>query len=587
MPNPTDEIKQRLDLAELIGEYVRLKQVGANFKANCPFHNEKTPSFIVSPEKGIWHCFGCGKGGDHFSFIQNIEGVEFPEALRILAVRAGVRLEYHNPEQHNQKTRLLDLLKSLTQYWQKLLAEDPRAAFVREYLDKRGVSSSTIKEFLLGWAPESWDEAIRFLQSQNYSLKEIAEAGVSVTGDRGKPYDRFRNRLMFPIRDVHGNVVGFTGRKMNEADQGGKYVNSPATAVYNKSQILYNLDLAKTEIKRLDYAILVEGNMDAISCYQAGTKNTVAISGTALTEEQIKLLKRYTTNIMIAFDADPAGTQANLKGIDLAWRAGLNVKVISITSGKDPDDLIKEDPAKWRLAIKEAYNFMDYAFKAILAGLDLSRVDHKKTAAKKILPLIKNLGDEVEKSHYLRKLGDSLGVTEEALSKSLLAIKTTPGTQAKRPDNPWQQPMIDQNRLIAEHLLSLLLKFPEQLAQAINHVEPAMIHHLPAQKLYTELIIYYNKSHNSSVLELLSQFSTQDQGYLDQLTLLTGEDFNDPMPGVIDREIMQAVARLSENHWRQKVQHLSRLMAQAEKSGNTVAIDLLSQELNEVFKKLK
>lgn len=586
MLNSTEEIKQRLDLAELIGEYVRLKQVGANFKACCPFHNEKTPSFVVSPDKGIWHCFGCGKGGDHFSFIQNIEGVEFPEALRILAGRAGVKLEYHNPEQHNQKTRLLDLNKAVMEHWHQLLLTDTAAAGVREYLSKRQLKPEIIEQFGLGYAADSWDEAIRYLQSQGFTLKEMDSAGVTVAGERGQPYDRFRHRLIFPIRDVHGSVAGFTARKLREEDHGGKYVNSPGTDIYNKSQILYNLDLAKVEIKRLDYAILVEGNMDAIACYQTGTKNTVAISGTALTEEQIKLLKRYTNNIMIAFDADPAGTQANLKGIDLAWRNGLNVKVVSITSGKDPDDLIKEDPAKWRQAVKEAYNFMDYAFKAILANLDLTRVDHKKTAAKKILPLIKNLGDEVEKSHYLRKLSEILGVDEAALSKSLSGLKTVPGPKDK-PLDAFQQAAIDQNRLVAEHLLSLLIKFPEQLAQVTNHLEPEMIHYGPAQKLYTELIIYYNKSHHSGESDLLKELEPSNRDYFNQLTLLIGEEFNNPTPASINREILQTVGRLTENHWRKKTQDLNRLLVLAQKSGNTVEMDVLSQQLNEVLKKLR
>src|SRR3989338_897873 len=356
MANNIEEIKQKVDIVDLLGEYVKLTPAGSNFKANCPFHQEKTASFMVSPERQSWHCFGCGLGGDHFTFIQQIEGVDFPEALRILANRAGVKLESFKPEEHNQKTRLLDLLKALTEYWQKLLWEDPSAGFVRDYLAKRGVAGETAKEYALGYAAESWDNAIKFLQNKGYSLKEIAEAGASMVGEKGRPYDRFRNRLMFPICDVHGNVVGFTGRKMNEEDKGGKYVNSPQTPVYNKSQVLYNLDLAKAEIRRLGYVILVEGNMDALSCYQAGTKNAVAVSGTALTEEQIKLIKRFTNNVMIAFDADAAGLNANLRGVDLAWQAGLNVKVINLSGGKDPDELIKENPDKWKESVKKSQN---------------------------------------------------------------------------------------------------------------------------------------------------------------------------------------------------------------------------------------
>ncbi|MFA6304378.1 MAG: DNA primase [Patescibacteria group bacterium] len=586
MPSDVEDIKNRLDLGDLIGEYVKLTPAGVNFKANCPFHNEKTASFIVSPDKQIWHCFGCGKGGDHFSFIQQLEGLEFPEALRVLAARAGVKLEYRNPEQHNHKTRLLDLNKAIMEHWQNLLAKDPSAQLARDYLQQRQLKEETIKQFCLGYGLEAWDSAVKFLQSKGFTLKEMADAGITVVGEKGRPYDRFRGRLIFPIRDVHGNVVGFTARKLKEEDHGGKYVNSPQTEIYNKSQILYNLDLAKTEIKRLNYAILVEGNMDAIACYQAGTKNAVAISGTALTPEQIKLLKRYTQNVMIAFDADPAGVQANLRGIDLAWQAGLNVKVISMISGKDPDELIRENPDKWRESVKGAYNFMDYAFVAILQGLDLARVDHKKTAAKKILPLIRNLGDEVEKSHYLRKLADILGVNEESLANTLSAIKVAPSLQPIK-EKTRQSEEIDHNRTLAEHLLALLVKFPHQLKEVAQHLEPAMLNYQPAARLYTELIIHYNKNHHLPETELLKDFDSEQPGYLDQLFLLVGEEFINPTPDLLNHEILSAVKRLKDNHIRARLQHIAWALKQAEQAGQTDEVSRLIQESTNLSRQLK
>jgi len=266
---------------------------------------------------------------------------------------------------------------------------------VRDYLKQRAVSEATASLFNLGYAKDEWEDGIKYFQQKGFSLKEVADTGLSVINAKGKPYDRFRGRLIFPIRDVHGNTVGFTARKMKEADQGGKYVNSSQNLIYNKSGILYNLDLARQEIKRLNYAILVEGNMDALSSYQAGTKNVIAVSGTALTEDQITLLKRYSINVMISFDADVAGTKANLRGIDLAWQAGFNVKVIHLPVGQDPDDLIKQSPEQWKRLVKQASNFMDYIFQVTFQELDLSRVDHKKLAAKKILPIIKKIPDGV------------------------------------------------------------------------------------------------------------------------------------------------------------------------------------------------
>lgn len=584
MSNPVDEIKQRLDVAELIGEYLKLKPAGANFKALCPFHNEKTPSFIINSEKQIWHCFGCGKGGDIFSFIQNIEGVEFPEALRILANRAGVRLESFKPEEHNHKTRLLDLLRALAEHWQNLLASDARAKEVRDYLRLRQLKEETIREFSLGYALDEWDEAIKFLQSKGYSLKEMADSGVTASGEKGRPYDRFRHRLIFPIRNVHGNVVGFTARKLREEDQGGKYINSPQAVIYNKSDVLYNLDLAKTEIKRLGYAILVEGNMDVLAAYQSGTRNVVAVSGTALTREQIKLLKRFTLNVMIAFDADVAGTQANLRGIDLAWQAGLNVKVIKIPAGKDPDELIKNNPEGWRVCIREAYNFMDYVLETTLKDLDLTRVDHKKLAAKKILPLVAKLGDSVEQSHYVRKLAETLGVAEEAIFNALAGFKNK---EQIKPEKPTALLAVDQSRLVAEHLLALILKFPGQLEMIIQRLEPEMIQYQPSSELYRELIIYYNKHHHLAIEQLIKEFNQPQADYLNQLSLLIEEDFSSDTPDLLNYEITQSVNRLKNFYFKNRLKEISQLLVQAEKAGDQPRVLELSQEFMQLTRQLQ
>lgn len=579
--NPTDEIKQRLDIVDLIGEYVKLKPAGSNLRALCPFHNEKTPSFMVSPEKQIWHCFGCGKGGDHFTFIQELEGLEFPEALRILAQRAGVKLVYQNPEFHNHKTRLLDLCRLSADYWHGLLTGDQSADFVRKYLAERQLTPETVNEFSLGYAKNDWEDLIKYLQSKDYTLKEIADAGLSVPGKQERPYDRFRNRLIFPIRDVHGNVVGFTSRKMSEEDPGGKYVNSPQTQIYNKSQILYNLDLAKQEIKRLNYAILVEGNMDAIASYQAGIKNTVAVSGTSLTDEQIKLLKRYTLNVMIAFDADVAGAKANLRGIDLAWQAGLNVKVIHLPEGQDPDDLIRESKDKWKEAVKAADNFMDYIFTVTFKDLDLSRVDHKKLAAKKILAVVAKMGDEVERSHYLKKLADKLSVSEEALVKSLPGANNA----AQKPKNEEQKTesiRVNKEQIVAEYLLALLIKFPEQIQSVSQRLTPEMITHIPSAELYKDLIIYYNKDQSFSFDDFKKGLNQDRADYLNQLSLLIDETFYQDKPDLISYEMVQMVGRLTEFYKKSRTKIIVEQIGLAEKAGDSEAVNQFSEELNKL-----
>ena len=303
---PSEEIKSKLDIVEVIRDYIKLQQAGANWRAQCPFHREKTPSFMVSQERQIWHCFGCGKGGDVFSFVQDIEGLSFVEALRLLAPKAGVTLKRQDPKLVSQRNRLLDIIDLSRRYFHKLLMESPSAKMAREYLAGRGLKTEDLEEWQIGYSPDSWDTILNFLKSRGYKENEIFLAGMVIKGqNRPGFYDRFRGRIMFPINDVNGNTVAFTARVSPEKEKEekmGKYINSPQTQVYDKSNILFGLDKARMEIKKADKVILVEGQMDAITAYVNDFKCVVASSGTALTEEQVKILKRYTNNLIISYD---------------------------------------------------------------------------------------------------------------------------------------------------------------------------------------------------------------------------------------------------------------------------------------------
>ena len=324
MPNDVDQIKSRLDVVDVIGEYVSLKQSGQNWKGLCPFHGEKTPSFMVHREKQIWHCFGCGLGGDIFEFIEKFENVDFPEALEILARKAGVELSREvQPGASNKRTRLFQLLSEAVNFYQEQLKSDPGSS-ARQYLASRGVTAESISSFALGYAPAEWDKLANYLRNKGFSLEELIAAGVALKSERGPGiYDRFRDRLLFPIFDVQDRPVGFGGRTLDPGAREAKYINSSQGPVYNKSTILYNLNLAKEHIRSAGYALLVEGYMDVVGCVQAGIKNVVATSGTALTQEQVKLLKRYCNEIRLCFDADLAGQSASERGIDLALAAEL------------------------------------------------------------------------------------------------------------------------------------------------------------------------------------------------------------------------------------------------------------------------
>src|SRR3989344_6178626 len=327
MSSPVELIKERLSITEVIGAYLGLEKAGSNLKAKCPFHNEKTPSFFVSPTRGSYYCFGCGAKGDIFSFVQAFEGLDFMGALKTLASRAGVELIPENPRVRTERERLLSLLDTAVLFFQKSLGENEQA---RAYLSKRGISDETIQSWRVGFAPDSWHACSEFCLQKGFTADEIARAGLSKT-EKGKTYDRFRSRVMFPIFDSAGRAVAFSGRILGkESEQIPKYLNSPETSVFSKSRVLYGFDRAKNEIRRKDFTMLVEGQMDLLMCYQAGFKNTVASSGTAFTREQLEMLKRLSKRVLMVYDADKAGIQASLRSASLALSSGMEVKVAAL-----------------------------------------------------------------------------------------------------------------------------------------------------------------------------------------------------------------------------------------------------------------
>src|SRR3989338_6558560 len=421
MAGQVDEIKARIDIVDLVSEYIRLKQAGTNWRALCPFHNEKTPSFMVSRDKQIWHCFGCSEGGDIFSFIQKMEGLEFPEALRLLAQKAGVKLVSQDPKLASQRNRLLDVCQLAARFWHQVLLESAQAESVRTYLkNQRQINQTTIEDFKLGYAADSWDTLIKFLKNKGFSDQEIFLAGLSVKKERANDfYDRFRGRLMFPINDLHGNQIGFSGRTLKAEEKAGKYINTPQTLIYNKSLVVFNLDKAKEFIKKDNLAVAVEGQMDVLAAWQAGTKNVIATSGTALTLDQLQIIKRYTDSLSIAFDADLAGQSAAKRGIDLALGQELNVKVIVLQQGKDPDECIKNNPGDWLAAVKQAKSIMEYYFEQTLSRVNLHQVEGKKEAAKILLPIIAKIGNKIEQAHWLQKLAELLQVSESVLREKI------------------------------------------------------------------------------------------------------------------------------------------------------------------------
>jgi len=597
--SPVEEIKERLDIADVLSEYVKLIPSGpSRFKVLCPFHHEKTPSLMVSKDRQTWHCFGCGKGGDIFSFVQEIEGSEFPEALRMLAKKANVELKPANPQLHNAKTKLLDILKLTAAFYRKVLTDAEGAKVARDYLTKRGINEDAAEDFQIGYSPTTWDAVLTFLVKKGFKEQDVFDAGLAVKRDKGTGfYDRFRGRLMFPIRDVNGMVVGFGGRILEEAQgdaaSGAKYINTPETLVYGKGRILYGLDQAKQAIKQADLAVLVEGYMDLISSHQAGVNNVVAVSGTALTEQQVKLLKRYTTNLALAFDADLAGGEAARRGIDQALNADLHVKVITIPDAKDPDELIKQDPAKWRNAIAGAQRIVDYSFNRALKGADLTDVDVKKRAAKQLLPVISRLPDPVEQSHYLQELARKLSVSEDSLHDALKKV-VKPKAAAVENDIAEERPVKDRATMVAERVVAIAgFAHPTLFPLLTEQLEPELLPDPDLQALYRQAVLYYSQYHRLDPDGFIQQLGHElplQKPKAEQLVLLSegiisgADDAEREANARI--ELTQGIAFLRRTHIIRELRRIEEALRTAE-AGSGDDADALLRKMSELTGKLR
>jgi DNA primase len=421
-----EEVRSKTDIVELIGEYMPLNKAGRNFRALCPFHSETAPSFMVSAERQIFKCFGCGEGGSVFNFLMKMEGMEFGEALRVLAKRVGVKLRAYQPsEGEKQKQLLYEINHLAAEFYHYLLVNHPAGKPAKDYILGRGITPASLQMFKLGFAPKMWDGLQKYLVvKKKYRVQDLEKAGLviessrrQVTGStsRGHYYDRFRNRLMFSLKDHRGNICGFAGRVLTPDVKEAKYVNTPETPTYHKSDLLYGLSETRGAIKKADQAVLVEGELDAISSYQAGVKNVVAIKGSALTESQIRLIKRFTDNLILALDQDVAGNVAARRGIELADAAGLAVLVVQVQGGKDPDEVAQKNPELWREQVGQAMPVYDYYLASALARHDSGSASGKRQISRELVPVFAKIRNEIVKAHYVKLLAEKLGVPEEAV----------------------------------------------------------------------------------------------------------------------------------------------------------------------------
>ena len=571
------EIKQKLDIASVIGEYLELKKTGMNFRARCPFHHEKTPSFFVSPDRQSFHCFGCGEGGDMFSFIQKIEGVEFPEALRLLAQKAGVTIERFDPRIASQKNRMVDVCEEAAKFWQANLKKDIGKK-ANEYIARRRIKPETVMEFRLGYAPDSWDATMKHLLAQKFNESEIFKAGFTVQKEKSTSYyDRFRDRLMFPILDVHGNVIGFSGRTL-KADEQAKYINTPESPIYHKGKVLYGLDKAKLAIRERGHVIVVEGNMDALTAQEAGYRHVVACSGTALTPDQIQLLKRYTNNIALCFDADEAGQNAARRSIDLLFAAEINVKIIKVKSGKDPDECIKNSLADWEESLRSAKLAMEFYFDSYLTPENLQNINKKKLAVKNVLIEIAKLADKIEQDHWIKKMAEIINVKSDLLWEALRPAKKKEFERAGAGGAGGPLTLAPKSAMQKniEKILTILLNEPKLIPYVIEHLPAEMLPEQPLAGFYSVLILCYNKNKLQIQAENIAKLLEAEKQplppeYLDFLILLIGKEYDGFTEVQLHEELIDLVLAIKLDYFNRQVEKHRQLLEQASRANNSEA----------------
>lgn len=465
--NNIEQIKSRLNIVDVVGSYLKLEKAGSNFRARCPFHNERTPSFFVSPVRDTFHCFGCNSGGDIFTFTEEMEGIDFKGALKVLAERAGVELKYSNPKEKSEKDRLYQLLDTATLFFQKNLISNKDAL---AYLYKRGVKPETLKEFRIGFALDDWTALKTQLSDKGFTDVEMEKAGLILSSSRGY-HDRFRSRIMFPISDGAGRVVAFSGRIFGkEDDTMGKYINSPETLLYNKSSILYGYDKAKTEIRKSNTAILVEGQMDLIMAHQAGSRNVIAASGTALTKQHIILINRLAETLILALDGDDAGISAAERGAHMALALGMDVRAVVMPDGSDPADIILKGEGIWEKQIKEAKHIINF-YLEVLKIKNPDKRDFRLSVGKKVLPLLKRMSNKIDQAHFIDEVSKALQISEDAVYEEIKKVeidKIETETPPINKDKQISHTEVKRKDIIEEQILSILLWQSSQAKKEID-----------------------------------------------------------------------------------------------------------------------
>jgi DNA primase len=579
------QVLDRCDIVEVIAGYIPLKRAGRNFKALCPFHHEKTSSFVISPDKQIYHCFGCAAGGNVIGFIMQQERLEFPEAVRFLADKVGIVI----PEtggaggQAGQlKQEVLKLNSDASEFFHEhlLKSKDSSVEKAREYLKGRGIRLEDVKQFKLGFAPDSWDSLLNFFKAKNIALKTLERSGLINPREKGDGYyDRFRDRIIFPIFDVKSQCIGFGARTMKEDEKGAKYINSPDTPAYTKGNNLFGLNLTRHAVTKKDFVIVVEGYMDMIIPYQYGIDNIVASLGTALTTEQIRLLRRYTNNVVMLFDADKAGQAAIVRSLDLLIEQEMNVRVARLATDEDPDSFIRKFGVdKFHEHIQDAQTLFDFKLQWLTGQFDPKNIEQRAVICDQMLVTINKIKNEVVRYGYIRQLAERLGLPEQVVLKE--GKKFEQSQPKERPAPQPHKPLAQAFKPAERHILEFLLHDASLIAQVKAQLAPSDFEDARVRMIVEKLFEIPDSQDNISIAGFLNGFDDEEV----KAVILNISATEIPIGKETARILKDCIVRIKEGQLKARKRELSQMISEAERTGDQSRLEQLKEEFNQLIK---
>lgn len=580
-----EEIKERINILEVAQTYIpKFKKSGNNYFGICPFHSEKTPSFSVNPDMGIYKCFGCGESGDVITLIQKLEGVDFPKALEIAAKRAGVTLQKNfspkDEQTYKERQAILTINSLVAEYYNYVLLKHNSGKLGREYAKNRGITKRLIEQFKIGYAPSGYQNLLNFLKRRGYKISDLVRWGLVVSG-RGQVYDKFRSRLIFPLINQHDEIVGFSGRITIKNTKAPKYLHSPQTLAFDKSSFLFGISSAKTEMRKKDFVVFTEGQLDVISSYKTKVTNVVASLGTSLSPKQLEVAKRYTSNIYFSFDTDIAGETALIRSVGLAHEVGMSVKAITLLEGKDADELIQKSQSDWEKAVKTAEPIVDHMITRLMRRLDLSSLEDKEKFAAIILPIVAKYPKKIEQAYYLKKIAVILNVNEDILQEEMSKLARESGIVSHADTQRIKKVLESPINVKEEYLLAEVLQHPQFIDIGVRVLKTRYFVSPASRELLKKLKKYRKEKERFSLKNFISSLEPHEAAFVQNLLLQKLDNFFE-IEDEFKEELNKVIKFLKKIYLQNKVKVIKMQIEDAEKAGESEKIDELLTKLVEV-----